>query len=101
MTLELQGDIWVECLASAQVMISQFVSSSLASGSVLTAQSLEPALDSVCLSLCPFPTHALSLSLKKSISVKKYLKKCVLFSERERQTEHWGGEGEREGENRK
>ena len=31
---------------SAQVMISQFVSLSLASGSVLTAQSLEPAWES-------------------------------------------------------
>ena len=37
----------VKGLTSAQVMISQFVSLSPASGSVLTAQSLEPALDSV------------------------------------------------------
>ena len=36
---------------SAQVMISQFVSSSAASGSVLTAQSLEPVSDSVSPSL--------------------------------------------------
>ena len=36
---------------AAQVMISQFVSSSPASGSVLTAQSLEPASDSVSPSL--------------------------------------------------
>ena len=36
----------VKRLASAQVMISRFVSSSLVLGSVLTAQSLEPALDS-------------------------------------------------------
>ena len=35
----------------AQVMISQSVSLSPASGSVLTAQSLEPASDSVSLSL--------------------------------------------------
>ena len=51
---------------SAQVMISWFMSWSPASGSVLTAQSLEPALDSVSssLSLCPSPTRALSLSLK-------------------------------------
>ena len=47
----------------AQVMISQFTSSSPTSGSVLTAQSLEPALDSVSPPLCPFPAHALSLSL--------------------------------------
>ena len=48
-------------LTSAQVMISRFVSSSTTSGSVLTAQSLVPALDSVSPSLCPFPAHALSL----------------------------------------
>ena len=46
----------------AQVMISQSISSSPASGSVLTAQSLEPASDSVSPSLCPSSTHALSLS---------------------------------------
>ena len=50
-------------LDSAQVMISWFVSSSPALSSVLTAQSLEPALDSVFLSLCPSPAHTLSLSL--------------------------------------
>ena len=49
---------------SAQVMISWFVVSSPASGSVQTAQSLDPASDSVSLSLCPSPTHTLSLSLK-------------------------------------
>ena len=41
----------VECPTSAQVMISQSVSSSPASGSVLTAQSLEPVSDSVSPSL--------------------------------------------------
>ena len=59
---------WVAQLAerptSTQVIISQFVGSSPTSGSVLTAQSLEPASDSVSLSLCPSPTCALSLSLK-------------------------------------
>ena len=53
---------WVAQLAKrptpAQVMISQFVSSSPASGSVLTAQSLEPSSDSVSPSLCPYPAHA-------------------------------------------
>ncbi|XP_053755436.1 solute carrier family 25 member 45 isoform X1 [Panthera pardus] len=49
---------------SAQVTILQFVSSSPGSGSVLTAQSLEPALDSVSLSLCSSPAHALSLNNK-------------------------------------
>ena len=44
----------VEHPTSAQVMISQLVSSSPASGSVMTAQSLEPASDSVSLS-CSAP----------------------------------------------
>ena len=57
---------WVKCLTSAQVMISQFVSSSPVSGSVLTAQGLEPASDSVSPSLSvPRPlVLSLSLSLK-------------------------------------
>ena len=52
---------------SAQVTVSQFASSSRASGSVLTAQSLEPALDSVSRSLSAPPLLALCLclSLKK------------------------------------
>ena len=52
------GGAWVaqsvECLTLAQVMISQFVSSSPASGSMLTTQSLLGILDlvlSLCLSL--------------------------------------------------
>ena len=50
----------VKCLTSAQVMISQFMGSSPVLGSVLTAQNLEPASDSLSpsLSLC------LRLSLK-------------------------------------
>ena len=50
---------------SAQVMISQSVSSSPALGSVLTAQSLEPASDSVSPSLSPppLPAHACAISL--------------------------------------
>ena len=60
---------WVKCLISAQVMISRCVRSSPASGSALTAQSLEPALDSVSPSLSvPSPVHALSLS---EINIKK------------------------------
>ena len=56
----------VECPISAQVMISQFVGLSPASGSVLTARSLEPASDSVCLSLSlPLPSScSVSLSQK-------------------------------------
>ena len=54
---------------SAQGMISWFVGSSPTSGSVLTAQSLEPASDSVSpslsLSLCPPLICGLSLSLSK------------------------------------
>ena len=48
---------------SAQVMISQSVGLSPASGSVLTAQSLEPASDSVSPSLSAPPPLALCLSL--------------------------------------
>ena len=49
----------VEHLTSAQVMISQLVGSSPVSGSVLTAQSLEPALDSVSPSLSVPPLLSL------------------------------------------
>ena len=56
----------VERPTSAQVTISRSVSSSPTWGSGLTAQSLEPASDSVSsLSLCPSPIHALSLSVSK------------------------------------
>ena len=50
---------------SAQVMISQLMSLSPASGSVLTAQSLEAALDSVSPSLSAPPLLTLSVSLSK------------------------------------
>ena len=43
---------WGGRLTWAQVMISQFVSSSPTSGSALTARSREPTLDSVSPSLC-------------------------------------------------
>ena len=48
---------------SAQVMISRFMGSSLVSGSVLTAQSLKPASDSVSPSLSAPPLLMLCLSL--------------------------------------
>ena len=48
---------------SAQVMISRFVGSSPASGSVLMAQSPEPASDSVSRSLSAPPPLVLCLSL--------------------------------------
>ena len=54
----------VKRLTSAQVMISPFVSSSPASGSVLTARSLEPASDSVSPSLSAPPPLVLFLSQK-------------------------------------
>ena len=53
----------------AQVMISQFVGSSPTSGSVLTVQGLEPALDSVSPSLSA-PPLACVLSLSLSLSHK-------------------------------
>ena len=57
----------------AQVIISQSVSSSAASASVLTAQSLEPAWDSVCVSLSAPPllllTRSCSLALSRSLSL--------------------------------
>ena len=49
---------------SARVMISQFVHSSPASGSVLMAQSLEPVSDSVSSSLPVPPLLVLSLKNK-------------------------------------
>ena len=55
----------IEHPTSAQVMISQLMSSSSATGSVLTAQSLEPASDSVSPSLsAPTHSHSVSVSLK-------------------------------------
>ena len=48
---------------SAQVMISWFVGSGPASGSVPTARSLEPALDSVSPSVFPSLGHTLCVSL--------------------------------------
>ena len=50
---------------SAQVTVSQFMGSSPASGSVLTAQSLEPASDSVSFSLSVPPLLMLCLSLSQ------------------------------------
>ena len=58
---------------SAQVMVSQLVGSSPASASVLTAQSLVPASDSVSPSLSapPLLTFCLSLKNKKKKKLKK------------------------------
>ena len=60
---------------SAQVTISQFVGSSPALGSVLTAQSLDPASDSVSVSLsAPAPlANSLSPSLSQiQINIKHF-----------------------------
>ena len=60
----------VRCPTSAQVMISQFVSSSPTLGSVLTAQSLEPASDSLSPSLSLPLLRSCSLSLSLSLPLK-------------------------------
>ena len=59
----------VQLLVSAQVMISRFMSSSPVSGSVLIAQGLEPASDSMFPSLSAPPPLmlCLCLSLKNKI----------------------------------
>ena len=59
----------VERPTSSQVMISRSVSSSRPSGSVLTAQSLEPASDSVS------PSFSLSLPCSCSVSLSLSLSK--------------------------
>ena len=64
---------WIKCPTSAQVMISQFVGSSPTLGSVLTAQSLEPAFDSVSPSLSGPPL--LVFSEKNQNKQKQNLKK--------------------------
>ena len=69
----LGGSVGVKHLALAQVVISQFVGSSSASGSVLTAQSLDTALNSVSPSLSATPILTLCFSFKN-----KYLKKKLL-----------------------
>ena len=55
----------VESPTSIQIMISQFMSSSSVLGSVLTAQGLEPALNSVSLSLFAPPLLVLTRSLSQ------------------------------------
>ena len=56
----------VECLTLAEVMISQFMGLSPASGSVRTAQSQEPVWDSVSPSFSAPPPLTLPLSLSLS-----------------------------------
>ena len=64
----------VKCPTLAQVMISRFVGLSPALSSVLTAQSLEPASDSVSIHLSAPPLLILCVSLSrnnKSLKLKK------------------------------
>ena len=64
-----QLSLWL--LVSAQVMISQFVSSSPASGPVMSPQSLLGIL-SLSLSLCPLPRSlCLCHSQNKEVNLKK------------------------------
>ena len=67
------GGAWVaqsvKRLTSAQVMILLSVGSSPASGSVQTAQNLEPALDSVSPSLSSPPLLPFYLSVKNKINI--------------------------------
>ena len=64
--------------ASVQAMISRSVGSSSASGAVLTAQSLEPASDSVSPSLSLLLPHSCSVSLCLS----EMNKKSILWLEK-------------------
>ena len=74
----------VEHLTSAQIMISWSGSLSPAWGSVLTAQSLEPALDSVSPSLFAPPLLMLCLSLSQ-----KYIKTLKKKKKRIRPEKLW------------
>ena len=65
---------------SAQVMISLSMSSSPASGSVLTAQSLEPVSDSVTPSLSAPPLLVLSLSQNKTLKKKSTVSALSLYT---------------------
>ena len=60
------GGSVVRQLTLAQVMISQFMGSRSASGSVLTAQNLEPASNSVIPSLSALPQFVLCLALSQN-----------------------------------
>ena len=64
---------------SAQVMISWFVGSNPASGSLLTAQTLEPASDSVSASLSAPPPLTFCLCLLKT-NVKIFFKKIITIT---------------------
>ena len=67
----------VERLTLAQVVISRFMSLSPVSGSVLTAQSLVPASESVSSSFSIPPLFVLSLCLSK-MNIQKFKKIYLL-----------------------
>ena len=73
----------VKCPTLAQVMMLRFVSSSPTPDFVLTAQSLEPASDSVSPSLSAPPLFVLCLSLSK-IKIKKKIGQIFLAYSREK-----------------
>ena len=94
----------VERPTSAQVTISRSVSSSPASGSVLTAQSLEPVSGSVSLSLSSFKAgkeRYNSFSLISNFTAKirnTFFKNFYLFLIDRKRKSTKGGGAEREGD---
>ena len=91
----------VERPTPAQDVISRFVSSSPALGSVRSARSLEPALDSVSVSLCPSP---LALRLSAATDTAAFKRNCVTYNSQEekacppRRATCWSPRGGREAE---
>ena len=82
----------VGCLTSAQVMISQSMGLSPSLGSVLIAQSLEPALDSGSPSVSAPPLLTLSLKNEYMLKIKKKTKKLLqLDNKKTTQLGHLGG----------
>ena len=83
---------------SAQVMISQFVSLSPASGSGLTAQSPEPASDSVSPSVCS-ALRVIEISATFSVIYNLFFfKTCIYLFLRERARAQARGGADTEGD---
>ena len=78
----------VKHLILAQTMISQFVNLSPVSGSVLTAQSLEPVLDSVSPFLSAPPLLTLCLVSLSPSKINKHSKKFVLRFKKNNRSEY-------------